>query len=565
MSRHATVVWPAMIPPQRVCATVRRRSGIVRFDLHHPSMSISIGCVTMPTRDSEASPARRPIMEWVGSKGSTPQSHRLFVRVAALSTGLAVLNGIVGIGSHSIARDEGFSISTSLRSWTSLVWLTLHIETNAWLYAMLLKAWSGIGSNLILLRLPSLIAFAATAPLTAVVARRLFGDRIGATSGLIVAVSGSLLMYANQVRSYSLAAAMGVATTLLFLAEVRNPRRSTLLAWMGFAVLTAQTSLHAFSIVAVHLVSLFGLPAHERRWLRRIGASIVGTGLTIPVVIAVSVHEEGQGLVSIRLDVFRDIIQTLGGHGGVPGALGFGVAAIGFLVLTRNAWVNGDLEQRFPLLLVGAWMTLPFVLLLLTSIVVQPSLNGRYLLFCVPGMAIALAVTLDRLVRLSSGLVGNRRFLLRSAAAGLAVTAAYGSVVWHFDRATEHWNEVTTYVFDNARSSDRLVVANDSIRLFFEYERTQRTRPPVGPQPGYPDANWGAFGTGDQSYLSPSAAQMSWAAARAERLWVVIGRDHVNTKGMDQRLAELSPEFRLVQVKDFPVNIQVYLYTRDQK
>lgn len=492
------------------------------------------------------------------TRGGTGSAAPSFALVVAGATALAFVNALVGVGAISVARDEGFSISTSLRSWSSLVDLSIHTETNAWFYAFVLKAWSAVGTSPTLLRMPSAVAFAAAVPLAALIARRLFGDRIALFTAGLVATNGALLMFGNQIRGYAFALVFALASTLVFLAEVRRPRALTLVGWVGFAVLAAQCQLHTFAVVTPHLLALVGLPAADRRWGRRVGAVMAGGVLILPVAWAISRNEEGQGLFSLRPGVFRDVLYTFSGRGGLLGVAVFAVAGLTGVALLRRAWIDGvPGPERFAATLMGAWVTVPFLGLLVASLVLQPTLIGRYLLYCVPAMAILLAVTIDRVLRAGRPPVAAVAAVVLLAAGGLR-----GSVSWHVNSHTEEWDRVAAFVFSQATAQDRLIVANDSVRLFFEYERGRQPATPVGPQPGYPAQPWGAYGTGDQRYLSPTPAELDAAVSGAPRLWVVVGHDHVDTEVMEQRLAALDGTFRLVDRRTFPNQIDVLLYER---
>lgn len=500
-----------------------------------------------------AARAPRP-QEAARAEGAPP---RWYAPAVALATVLAAANAFGGIGVNSVARDEGFSISTSLRGWSSLARLSIHTETNAWLYAVALKLWSTLGITPGVLRAPSALAFVIVVPLGAELARRLFGARVAALTAVLLAVNGSLLMFSQQIRGYSFAVAAAVAATLVFVADVRAPRRATLVGWVALVALTAQFQLHTLTVFLPHVVALAALPPAQRLWRRRLTALAVGLVLVAPVPLAISRHEEGQGLFSLRLGVFRDVLYTFSGRAGVPGVLVFGLAGAVLLVLARRSWAAGPGPESFGLVLLSAWVVLPFLALLAGSLALQPTLIGRYLLFCVPALAIALALCIDRLLA-----AGARRPVAVAATVLLVAGAARGSLSWHVDSHTEQWDDVAAYVFDHARADDRLVLANDSVRLFFEYERRRRATPPVGPAPGYPAVAWGGYGTGGQRYESPTTAELLSAAADAPRVWVVVGHKHVNTDVMAERLTVLAPGFRLVEHRAYPVEIDVYLYER---
>lgn len=510
----------------------------------------------LPTEPAAAGPA--PVSRAAAPAGVTPRPPaRTFTWVVLAATALALVSGFVGAGSMSVARDEGFSISTSLRSWSSLVDLSVHTETNAWFYAFVLKAWSALGTGPAMLRAPSVLAFAASVPLAALVARRLFGDRVAMITAGLVATNGALLMFGNQIRGYAFAVVFALASTLVFLHEVRRPRTVTLVAWIGLAVLAAQCQLHTFAVVVPHVLALVGLPAADRRWGRRLGAVAAGGVLIAPVAWAISNNEEGQGLFSLRPGVFRDVLYTFSGRGGVLGVAVFAVAGLTGLSLLRRAWAGVPGPERFGATLLAGWVVVPFAGLLVASIVLQPTLIGRYLLYCVPAMAILLAVTLDRVLT-----AGRPPAVVAAAVVLLVAGGLRGSVSWHVNSHTEEWDRVAAYVFGAARADDRLVVANDSVRLFFEYERGRQGATPSGPQPGYPAQPWGGYGTGDQRYLSPTEAELAAAARGTDRLWVVVGHDHVDTDVMERRLATLDGAFRLVDRRTFPNQIDVLLYER---
>jgi hypothetical protein len=223
----------------------------------------------------------------------------------------------------------------------------------------------------------------------------------------------------------------------------------------------------------------------------------------------------------------------------------------------RSAPLSRGSERHADALIIAS-VALPFLMLLAASVVLHPTLVGRYLLFCVPALTIALAALIDRLVSVA----GPRRVVAIGTAALLGLAGVRGSLSWHVDSHTEQWNRATAYVFDHARADDRLVIANDSIRLFFEYERSRRSPLPVGPTPGFPSQPWGQYGTGNQRYESPTAEELAEAAAGAPRLWVVIGHDHTNTSIMTVREQQLAPAFKLLESHSFKGSIEVQLYER---
>lgn len=487
-----------------------------------------------------------------------------FAPVTVAATVLAVVNGLVRLGSFSIARDEGFSTSTSLRSWPALIKLSVHTETNAWLYALVLKAWSALGTSLTVLRLLSVLAFAATVPLVAVLARRLFNDRVAAVAAVLTALNGSLLMQGQLIRGYPFAVACAVAATIAFASEVRSPSRSALVWWVVLGVAGAQFHIYTFLVCAGHVVSLLFLPAADRRIVRRLGALAVGIAVMLPVAYAISTHDEGQGLYKLDREAVFNVLNVFAGRAGLLGLAGFGAGGLYLLVMAvrpRRAEIARALDlpavDRWPYALVAALVAVPAALLLAASLVSYPTFVGRYLLFSVPALVIGVAVLIDRLLAVG----GARRSLAVVGVAALTVTAVAGTVSWRTAK-TENWTGAASYVFAQSRSTDRIIVANDVVRLFFEYTRTQVPHD-NGPQWAWPTPDWGGYGTGDHLYDSPTAPEMSAAATGTpDRLWVVVAREQPNTDVMPERLKSLEPTFRLLDKRSYEGPIDVYLFQR---
>lgn len=494
-----------------------------------------------------------------------PTSRRSwFVPVVLVASALALVNGVVRLGSFSIARDEGFSTSTSLRSWSALVKLSVHTETNAWLYALVLKAWSALGTSLFTLRLLSVLAFVATVPLVAVLARRLFGDRVAVVAAVLTALNGSLLMQGQLIRGYPFAVACAVAATIAFVAEVRSPNRSALVWWVVLGVAGAQFHIYTFLVCAGHVASLLFVPVGERRLVRRLGALGIGVLAMSPVAYAISTHDEGQGLYKLDREAVFNVLNVFAGRAGMVGLAGFAAGGLYLLVMAvrpRRAEITRALDlptvDRWPYALVAALVAVPALLLLAASLVSYPTFVGRYLLFSVPALIIGVAALIDRLLAVG----GARRSLAIVGVAALTVTAVAGTVTWRTAK-TENWTGAATYVFAQAQPTDKIIVANDVVRLFFEYTRSQVPHN-GGPQWAWPTPAWGGYGTGDHLYDSPTAPEMSAAATGAtDRLWVVVAREQPNTDVMPERLASLSPTFQLLDKRSYEGPIDVYLYQR---
>ncbi|WP_231933609.1 glycosyltransferase family 39 protein [Micromonospora coxensis] len=163
--------------------------------------------------------------------------------------------GLVGIGHAQPWRDELASWSAATRSLPDLFRLTGTVDAATGPYYLLLHGWVRLaGDSPAALRLPSALAMAAAAGLTAVLGRRLFGARAGLLAGLLLAVLPGTSRYAQEARPYALATLFAVLATLLLVRALDRPGRAR---WAGYAAAVAAlglTHLLALTLLAAHAV-----------------------------------------------------------------------------------------------------------------------------------------------------------------------------------------------------------------------------------------------------------------------------------------------------------------------
>ncbi len=77
----------------------------------------------------------------------------------------------------------------------------------------------------------------------------------------------------------------------------------------------------------------------------------------------------------------------------------------------------------------------------------------------------------------------------------------YSLAYWYSDGSKEYWRATTRYVLSEATPEDRILFANYSVRLFFEYYRRFYQSGSL-PQPVYPAERCVSYETVDQTYES---------------------------------------------------------------
>jgi len=193
----------------------------------------------------------------------------------------------------------------------------------------------------------------------------------------------------------------------------------------------------------------------------------------------------------------------------------------------------------------------------------EPVLSGRYMMVSVPGICVYGAIGLVEYVSSWSSASVRGRWLRAGAVAAVAVASLAGVALWLRGAEVEDWHGASRHVFTQAREGDEVLFANDSVRLFFEYYRTEDfADPPTVPVPAYPSDPWGEYETGDHRYLSFTADDVRAAAGRAERIWVVVGRDHVSTGRVDEDLEVLEGTHELASRTTFNGRVEVLRYDR---
>ncbi len=171
---------------------------------------------------------------------------------------LALLLGLYQVAKPELWRDEIASVSASSRSLGDLFKLLGHVDASTGFYYVLLHFWTSLfGDSLIALRLPSVIAMAAAAVLTAQIGARLYGNASGLAAGLAFALTPGISRYGQEIRAYALAVfAVALATFLLLRALEKTGSRGRWLAYTAALVLVALAHVVALSCLIGHLAAV---------------------------------------------------------------------------------------------------------------------------------------------------------------------------------------------------------------------------------------------------------------------------------------------------------------------
>jgi hypothetical protein len=236
-------------------------------------------------------PSSLPTLDW---RQPSPLPRRWFevgllVQIAAG----AVMIG-VGVGSEALYYDEIASVSVAERSFVDALRVLGHVDANMGFYYLLLHVWMWGGDSDTWIRLLSALPAVAAIPVTALLARRLFGEAVGLAAGFLMIASMFVVFHAQMARAYPLALLLIAIATWVFIEAIRSPRSIHFFAYGAASALAVYASPLSGLVLVAHASSLAFLPqarARARPFALTYGAVIVAAA---PLAVVMSVVGAGQ-------------------------------------------------------------------------------------------------------------------------------------------------------------------------------------------------------------------------------------------------------------------------------
>ncbi|WP_067508031.1 glycosyltransferase family 39 protein [Actinoplanes sp. TFC3] len=306
----------------------------------------------------------------------------------------AVLTGFVVAYQAAVPepwRDEIATWSAARRSAGEILAMGQHIDGVTVPY-YLLAHWSMavFGNSMLALRIPSMAAMTATAAVTALLARRLWGVRPALLAGLIVAVLPVISRYAQEARGYAFAALFAVLSTLLLVRALEWSRWARWVSYATSLILLGLSHQIALLLLLGHLVTVVATSWRRLLWW--------GPSVLLGVAAVVPFARLGLGQRGAQLDWLSAAnpadLAEIAGTIFLSGVLGGAVCALAALALRNREWWG---------VLMVLTAVLPVFALYAIDQLITPMFVGRYLIFVVP-LLCALAGRGLALLRLPLGL-----------------------------------------------------------------------------------------------------------------------------------------------------------------
>jgi mannosyltransferase len=310
-----------------------------------------------------------------------------------------------------------------------------------------------------LVRLPSIVAGAATVAVAGLLGRRVFDDRAGLAAAALVAVSGFAIYYGSEARSYAPAALAVLLSTLLMLRAFETPRRGL---WIAFAVSAAAAVwFHYTAIFPLAAQFVWALLAHPHRRLQILAGHLGAVALYAPWLPFADTNVPLSLIAPLApLSVDRVLeypLRALVGHPiahldrapGIVAAVGLGLllAVLAVLAVRRSKVERPKLADPRVLLLAMA-LAAPAGVLLYSLLKTSIWLPRNLLVSAAPAAVLA------------GGLLGTAlrtRLGIAVTVAGVALLVPAGLSTAVGDLARPPYDEVARVIDQQARPGDPII------------------------------------------------------------------------------------------------------------
>jgi mannosyltransferase len=465
------------------------------------------------------------------TKPSRPRPERLTagdMRTIAACAGLTAVLCLAGLTSRSLWIDE----AVALRIAQTPGWSVLMSDGgNMPAFYLLLRSWTVLGDGLHVLRLPSVVFAVAAVAFGYLLAFRLLGRQVAATSAVLMVVNSSLITYGQEARSYAMTLMLLTAGWLVL--DIACERRSVrwFLFWGALNALVVASHLFSVFLIAAQLASLALAPLRMIPWkglLAGLGTTALGSA---PFLATAA----GRGDVQIdwipptSAAAFRQVVLFLGGNNFepsrelLPRLIALAVLAIcaagwsaGIWIAAQSYRVNGRSRVSWAHAVPAVWLIVPLAGAAVASLAAQPLLVPRFFVALIPAGCMLLALALSRLEPRPVAYAGLA-FVVVLGLSG--VVRSYGHTDWE-------WREVAGYLNRVARPGDAVVVLPGRQRLALDYALEhdrgipafEIISPDVTPwRP--PEAT--VYGVSDAFVRTNSPAGAAAEASELQRFWVV--------------------------------------------
>jgi mannosyltransferase len=380
-----------------------------------------------------------------------------------------------GITGASYWRDEAATMSAAQRPFGNLLRTLGNIDAVHGAYYLIIWVMVRLGgTGELVTRLPSAVAMAGAAAAVAALGRRLISPRAGLASGLVFAVLPEVSLYGQDARPYAIVVALAALASYL-LVRAMDPAGNRPRWLTGYALCLAAlgvVDIFGLLLITAHAVTVglrclreagsrapggarrpggTGGPGGASRPVRAdrraarslaigwLAAAVAGVALASPVLVLGYVQRGTLSwLAHPGLGAIEGLRQLVGPSTMADAVIAVIVCGVVVSAVAARARLRANWPGSVPALCLP-WLILPPAILLAASLV-TPVYTLRYVLLCIPAIALLAGAGIASL-----GWVAGP--------AALAVIAALGVPTQLSVRAADGHG-------DNIRQADRIVADN---------------------------------------------------------------------------------------------------------
>jgi mannosyltransferase len=328
------------------------------------------------------------------------------------------------LGGASLWRDEAYTLDAARRSDGQILALLGNVDAVHGPYYLVMHVVVGIlGASAAAIRLPSLLGMSVAAGCTAALGRRLARlaalpapSVTGLAAGLLLVAAPQTTYYAQDARPYGLVTMFAVIATQLLVTAMADGRWRWWAAYGAAIALTSMFSLFALLLLFAHGVTLMITLARARngrgpapwpevprpsRWLAAAAVAIVA----VSPLIALG-YRQSQTLGWVTRPGLWTVQALVTSFAGSRVLVPLAAAIPACCLVTE---IRRRHRQRFTITEVALpWLALPPLILLAVSLL-HPAYVERYVVFCLPALALLSAAGLAWLARLVAATAAGRR------------------------------------------------------------------------------------------------------------------------------------------------------------
>ena len=360
----------------------------------------------------------------------------------AMVSGIALVLGLIRLGTASFWVDEAFTATEMRRSLADTISAQYHV-----LYYWIERPWTALaGDSEWAMRFPSVLGAMLAGVLMVVLGRKLFDRWVALASGLLLVSSPFVVQWSQQVRGYTMLLALTLGATLLLLRALeRGSRVDWAIYGLAFTAIVVWQPVSGVLLFPAHAVLV--AQRRERVLPHGLLAAVVIGALAVPWAAVTAMRSTGPD-VAVNWLKFPTAETVARGVLDVSGAAGLGalLAVLGVVVLLRR--------QRDLAIWLAVWAIAPFVVALTVSALGRPIYLDRYLIVAAPAFFLLAGVAITS--------VGRRLRLVLVVAVAVATVA--GLAHWYSlaDEGNWHgedWRGAVATVLERRGEAEAIVVA----------------------------------------------------------------------------------------------------------